>query len=606
MGLTIADLQEWGPEQIIEFSEAAAARARHSREAAQNIPNLPVFTTWHGEAATTAQEALGKTSGKMELSAQDAFKVALGAGHAAQEVAAVKKELTDIFAEANAVPAVHIDTKTNTVTPPDTIGWADQDAARVKTKVEELQHKITALLLKAEKANSDLAAVLRAGTGTQSLDGQPTDPPADPNAPNAESTLDDLAHANNQAVVDAMQQVKAAQKALDEASKAAYTHGAGSPEAQAALARLPELKKNLATALDDLGKIPDYSGIDPKSMTIGPDGKLLFNYTLNGQTMQVNGSLKNGSGEIFDQGTHAYYTYKDGKLAGTRILDEGRAIPNDELLQNAIFGAVGAGPTAMAGKAGAEAAWQGMRALFTREALETGGVAAAGVTADNAIPRALVEAEHRAELAAQNLADHPVPHTPVGAPAEHPAYSPAGEHPAPPVTDHPAPSSGANGRTPVTETHSPPPAPHDSPLFDGYHPVEPGPQFTAADGNLVYPDDSLASKPYAIPGTVVPDAHLTPGTEFGRFGSPGGSYLAPEGTPFAELSLPPESALKPYYGYVVEDPTALPPGWHIEQSQAAPWFHQPGGGTQFRIVRPDGTNGTVVDLERFGVVRRSR
>jgi len=470
VGLTIADLQEWDPEQIIEFSEAAAARARHSREAAQNIPNLPVFTTWHGEAATSAQEALGKTSGKMELSAQDAFKVALGAGHAAQEVAAVKKELTDIFAEANAVPAVHIDTKTNTVTPPDTIGWADQDAARVKTKVEELQHKITALLLKAEKANSDLAAVLRAGTGTQSLDGQPTDPPADPNAPNAESTLDDLAHANNQAVVDAMQQVKAAQKALDEASKAAYTHGAGSPEAQAALARLPELKKNLATALDDLGKIPDYSGIDPKSMTIGPDGKLLFNYTLNGQTMQVNGSLKNGSGEIFDQGTHAYYTYKDGKLAGTRILDEGRAIPNDELLQNAIFGAVGAGPTAMAGKAGAEAAWQGMRALFTREALETGGVAAAGVTADNAIPRALVEAEHRAELAAQNLAEHPVPHTPVGAPAEHPAYSPAGEHPAPPVThDHPLPDSG----------------PHESPLPAGDHanplppePVASGPTFT--------------------------------------------------------------------------------------------------------------------------------
>ncbi|WP_460015987.1 hypothetical protein, partial [Mycobacterium avium] len=132
----IADLQEWDPEQITEFAEAAAARARHSREAAQNIPNLSVFTTWHGEASTTAQDALAKTSGKMELSAQDAFKVALGAGHAAQEVAAAKKQLADIFDEANATPAVHIDTKTNTVAPPDTSGWADEDVAKVKAKVE--------------------------------------------------------------------------------------------------------------------------------------------------------------------------------------------------------------------------------------------------------------------------------------------------------------------------------------------------------------------------------------------------------------------------------------------------------------------------------------
>jgi hypothetical protein len=611
VGLTIADLQEWDPEQINEFSEAAAARARHSREAAQNIPNLPVFTTWHGEAATSAQEALGKTSGKMELSAQDAFKVALGAGHAAQEVAAVKKELNDIFAEANAVPAVHIDTKTNTVTPPDTTGWADQDAAKVKTKVEELQHKITALLLKAEKANTDLAAVLRAGTGTQSPDGQPGDPPSDPNAPNAKSTLDDLAHANNQAVVDAMQRVKAAQKALDEASKAAYTHGAGSPEAQAALAKLPELKKNLATALDDLGKISDYSGIDPKSMTIGPDGKLLFSYTLNGQTVQVTGSLKNGSGEIFDQGTHAYYTYKDGKLVGTRILDEGRAIPNDELLQNAIFGAVGAGPTAMAGKAGAEAAWQGMRALFTREALETGTAAAAGVTADNAIPRALVQAEQRAEAAANDLATHhPVPHTPVGATAEHPVPLPAGDHPAPlpggehgaPPATHDPPLAGAGPHAPPA-VEAPLPLPHDSPLFDGYHPVAPGPEFTAADGSLIYPDENLASKPYAIPGTVVPDAQIPQGTVIDRFGSPGGAYLAPEGTPFAERALPPDSALKPYCQYVVEDPTKLPPGWRIEQSQAAPWFHQPGGGTQYRIVAPEGEQPSVQELLDWGFLK---
>lgn len=600
MGLTLADLQEWDPEQIHEFADATAARARHSREAAQNIANLPVFATWHGDAGTAAQDAMAKSSTKMELSAQNAFRVWAGAGQAYLEAAAVKKELNDIFAEAAAAPAVHIDTTSNTVIPPDTNGWSDADIQKVKAKVDELRRKITALLATAEKTNSDLAAVLRAATGAQAADGQPGEAPSDPNAPNGASTLGDLGRANDQAVLDAMNRVKAAQKALDEASAAAYTHGAGSPEAQAALGKLPQLKKNLADALDDLGKIPDYSGIDPKSVSIGPDGKLLFSYTVDGQTMQVTGSLKNGTGEIFDQGTHAYYTYKDGKLVGTRILDEGRAIPNDELLQNAVFTAVGAGPTLTAGKAGVEAAWQGMRALFTREALETGAGAAAGVTADNVLPRAIVQAEDRAAIAAHNLADHaPVPHTPVGAAAEHPAPLPASEHAPPPIT-HDPPLAGAGPHAPPPAVEPPPPLPHDSPLFEGYQPVEPGPQFTAADGGLIYPDESLASKPYAIPGTVVPDVDLAAGTELGRFGYPGGAYLAPEGTPFAELSLPPEAAAKPYFNYFVKDPTALPPGWHIEQSQAAPWFHQPGGGTQYRIIDEFGNSGSVEELVRWG------
>ncbi|WP_131813810.1 TNT domain-containing protein, partial [Mycolicibacter kumamotonensis] len=107
-----------------------------------------------------------------------------------------------------------------------------------------------------------------------------------------------------------------------------------------------------------------------------------------------------------------------------------------------------------------------------------------------------------------------------------------------------------------------------------------------------------------IPGTVIPDANLAAGTELGRFGYPGGGYLAPQGTPFAQLSLPPESATKPYYTYVVNDAAALPPGWHIEQSRAAQWFHQPGGGTQYRILDEYGKNGSVEELVRWGFLRR--
>lgn len=138
--------------------------------------------------------------------------------------------------------------------------------------------------------------------------------------------------------------------------------------------------------------------------------------------------------------------------------------------------------------------------------------------------------------------------------------------------------------------------PLDSWLFTGYSPVYPVyvpvPPATAPGQNMinpdgtgaVYPDDTDPSKPYAIPGTVVPNVTLPAGAELGRWGYPGGSFLAPANTFLAQLSLPPISHVTPYFSYVVADPASLPPGLRIEQSQAAPWFGQPGGGIQYRIT----------------------
>ncbi|WP_052956971.1 DUF4226 domain-containing protein [Mycolicibacter heraklionensis] len=274
--------------------------------------------------------------------------------------------------------------------------------------------------------------------------GRPLSPP--PKGPANPSAFDDLLRANDQAVLDAMARVRAARKALDDAAGKAYAHGAGSDEAQQAMTRLPALKKNLADALDELGKIPDYSTIDPASVHLGPDGALSFTYTLAGQKMVVTGALENGTGEIYDQGASngsgAYFTYHDGKLATSRFLDPGRVTPDDALLQNVIFTAVGAGPAMSAGKAGVEAGWQGMRSLFAREALEAGGGAATGLTADNVLPRAIAQAEIRAQAAADDLAIRH-PHTTVTAGGDHIPPLTTAEHGPPAVThEHPLPDTG--------------------------------------------------------------------------------------------------------------------------------------------------------------------
>lgn len=443
------------------------------------------------------------------------------------------------------------------------------------------------------------------GAPLHGVDSDGVAPPSDAQ----QTALANIRRITDQAVVDQMGKVRAAQAALDKAIADLYAHGPGSAEGEAASARLPKLKADLAKALDDLGKIPNYNNIDPASVSTTPDGHFTFTYKVDGQPVQVFGQLKDGTGEFFDQATGTSYTFSSGKLTGMRTPDPGKVEATPEPLWSAITTAVGGYGL----KAGGEVAWQGLKTLFSREALQ-------GLSADNVLPRALSAAEMRAATAEADLSPH-------GSPLPGVSGEPVpGAHPGPPPVVEHAPH-GATGGGEIPPEHvpagphvpvapdghppqvppgspSPPPLPPEHELFHGYSPVDPGPEFTNPDGSLIYPDDTLSTKPYAVPGTIIPDADLPRGAVLSRFGYPGGGYLAPDGTPFAQVALPPESALKPYFQYVVQDPTALPPGWHIEQSEVASWFHQPGGGQQYRIIDEFGNTGTVEELVRWGFLRR--
>lgn len=231
-----------------------------------------------------------------------------------------------------------------------------------------------------------------------------------------QTALADIRRVTNQAVVDQMAKVRAAQEAVSKAAKDLYVYGPGSPQGEAASARLPKLRDDLARALDDLGKIPDYNNIDPRSVSIAPDGHFMFTYNVNGQPVQVTGQLKNGTGEFFDQATGTYYTFNGGKLTGMRTPDPGQVQATPEPLFTAITLAVG-GPEL---KAGGEALWLGVKTLFTRETLE-------GLTADNVFARALAGADEHFQVAERNLTTHvPVSGEPV--PGTHPLEPPVVEH----------------------------------------------------------------------------------------------------------------------------------------------------------------------------------
>ena len=227
----------------------------------------------------------------------------------------------------------------------------------------------------------------------------------------------------NQAVVDQMGKVRAAHDALNRALATLYTKSPGSPEGEAAAQSLPKLKADLAHALDDLGKIPDYNDIDPASVSTTSDGRFMFTYNVDGQPVQVVGQLKNGTGEFFDQATGTSYTFKDGRLTAMRTLDPGKVEATSEPLWSAITLAVG-GPEL---KAGGEVAWQGLKTLFSREAL-------ASLTSDNVLPRALSGAEVRAAIAEADLPPRSIPPGAGGQPVP-------GVHPGPPpVVEHVAPA----------------------------------------------------------------------------------------------------------------------------------------------------------------------
>ncbi|KAL4808083.1 hypothetical protein BDV18DRAFT_95947 [Aspergillus unguis] len=99
--------------------------------------------------------------------------------------------------------------------------------------------------------------------------------------------------------------------------------------------------------------------------------------------------------------------------------------------------------------------------------------------------------------------------------------------------------------------------------------------------------------------TIIGNVTLPVGQKLDRFGSEYGSFLAPLGAPYIERSLPPSNLITydgnypfNYHVYAVEKEFVVGLG------PIAPWFEQPGMGTQFV------TYSNVMSLIEGGFLRR--
>ena len=121
---------------------------------------------------------------------------------------------------------------------------------------------------------------------------------------------------------------------------------------------------------------------------------------------------------------------------------------------------------------------------------------------------------------------------------------------------------GTNGRPPVTNP--------TAQQVEAANDLGVDARWVRADGSPDWPpNNGFAGTPEVV--------NLQPGARIDRYGSNDGGFLSPAGTPFEQRALPNSSANSQFQTFEVVRP--LP----VNSGQAAPWFGQPGGGTQYQL-----------------------
>ncbi|SRX91870.1 hypothetical protein [Zunongwangia profunda SM-A87] [Mycobacterium shimoidei] len=448
---------------------------------------------------------------------------------------------------------MHIDTASNTVIPPDTTGWADEDVAKVNAKVEELQHKIAALLANAEKTNSDLAAVLRAATRPESADGKAGELPGGAPQPQGRP----IPAGGN------------ADPAGKPPSLEDLMLGRGQPSGHgdAYPASLPDLLSRVGQSAVPGAPAPQLNPTDVESFKAMAREAMARDGVLPDQIEARLDAIVTSTQQWMDNGMPNYVPPAPQRPPppgfGEGFGDRWRAT------EQGIKNLIGQGGP---GAPGVLESWEQM----ARGAAEVAQNPVGAMTGEVA-----------------NAIGSPSPAYYLGGKAADAAVALPGVL----YGGEPAVVEAGLPAETVTEAGAP------LSVVRGWHPTGgmPWDDFTSLFGtpeSRIWPDNN------GFPPDYVPQpAQLPEGTIIDRFGSEYGRYLAPDGAPFADRALPPESVDGNYNRYMVTG-KELPPGWQIVEGPVEPFYGQTPspGATQYMITVPDGIQPTVWELVRLGIL----
>jgi hypothetical protein len=162
VSLTVADIERWDAGDLREVFHAAHSRAQAAFDAADGLAALPALSSWGGQAATAAREAIGRTRMDLDCHGREALAVADAARRAADSVDVIKADLAQCKSDA-ASWGLEVDPSTNSVVP--TPG-SHYSRRMLQHAIPALQARLNSIVDQANSVDLELAAAIRLADGS--------------------------------------------------------------------------------------------------------------------------------------------------------------------------------------------------------------------------------------------------------------------------------------------------------------------------------------------------------------------------------------------------------------------------------------------------------
>lgn len=163
--MTLQELLDWVPE-IGDLAKAAHDASSNHANSAEFLRGVVNASTWEGEAGDTARASMWATIGDHDDHAERIGQGAADLDNAHQHAEAVANKVKDVLNYAAEQPAVDVDTRTNTVTPPPSYDYLDDEAkAEVAQKVADVEARIADVLDEGDTVDDEVARAIAKASG---------------------------------------------------------------------------------------------------------------------------------------------------------------------------------------------------------------------------------------------------------------------------------------------------------------------------------------------------------------------------------------------------------------------------------------------------------